>query len=153
MKKNQKTALAVGAGLAAVAAAATGVYMMTGKNAKNRKKAAKWMSDMQKDVVKQLNDAGKVTKATYSKVIDTVASNYNGLKNVSAGELASAAAELKGSWDLISAEMKTAGATVKRAIPTVKKAVNPAKKASKPTNAGKQKAAPKKVAAKKNSRK
>lgn len=146
MKKNQKTALAVGAGIAAIGAAAAGVYMMTGKNAKNRKKAVKWMSDMQKDVVKQLNDAGKVTKATYHKVVDTAAANYKGLKNVSAGELASAAAELKSSWDAISAEMKTAGATVTRVVPKAARSI--AKKVSVTKSAKKvtKKAAPKKTA-------
>lgn len=123
MKKGQKQALAVGAGLAAVAAAAAGVYMLTGKNAKNRKKLAKWAKDMQHDVVKELNKAGKVSKASYNKVVDTVAKNYKGLKNVSVEELAIMAAELKGSWDSINSELNNASQTVKRVVPKAVRSV------------------------------
>ncbi len=123
MKKTQKKAMAIGAGLAAVAAAAAGVYMLTGKNAKNRKKLAKWASDMQHDVVNELNKAGKHTKASYQKVVDTVAKNYKGLKNVSTTELAEVAAELKGHWDSISNEVTNAGNLVKKVLPKAKKTV------------------------------
>ena len=158
MKKNQKTALAAGAGLAAIAAAATGIYMMTGKNAKNRKKAAKWVGDMQKDVVKQLNVAGKATKATYHKVVDTAAANYKNLKNVDTADLAAAAAELKASWDAISSEMKTATATVRKVVPktaksVAKKVTSTAKKAAKTVSAAKQKATSTKKKVAKKSRK
>ncbi len=85
MKKSQKQAIAIGAGVAALAAAATGVYFMTGKNAKNRKKVAKWMGDMQKDVVQELNKAGKASQAVYNKTVDTVAKNYAGLKKCQCG--------------------------------------------------------------------
>nr|MDQ3018641.1 hypothetical protein [bacterium] len=66
MKKSQKQALAVGAGLAGLAAAATGVYFMTGKHAKNRKKVSKWAEDMQKEVVNELGKAGKTSQAVYN---------------------------------------------------------------------------------------
>ncbi len=122
MKKNQKRALEVGAGIAAVAAAAAGVYFMTGKNAKNRKKVAKWASNFQEDVILDLNKAGKATKATYNKIVDSAAKNYKGLKNVSATELAAMASELKSSWDTISAELSTASQSVRKAIPKVAKA-------------------------------
>jgi hypothetical protein len=121
MKKSQKKALAVGAGVAAVAAAAAGAYMLTGKNAKNRKKVAKWAGDMKDDVVKQLDKAGKVSKATYNKIIDTTAKNYKGLKNVSAEELAMVAGELKDSWGMISDGMSAATKTVRKVVPTASK--------------------------------
>jgi uncharacterized protein YpuA (DUF1002 family) len=157
MKKNQKQALEIGAGLAAVAAVAAGVYMMTGKNAKNRKKVAKWVGNLQTDVVRELDKAGNVTKATYNKVVDATAKNYKGLKDVSAVELASVAADLKSNWDRINAELSNASQSVRRVVPkrtAVKKA--PAKKAApkraaapaaKKTAA--KKAAPKRAAAKK----
>lgn len=117
MKKSQKQALAVGAGLAAVAATAAGVYMLTGKNAKNRKKVAKWVGDMQKEVVRELDKAGNVTKTTYNKIIDTVARNYEGLKNVNTSDLIVAAGQLKSSWDTIKAEMGDASTAVRRVVP------------------------------------
>lgn len=127
MKKTQKQAIAVGASLAAVAAAAAGVYFFTGKNAKNRKKVSKWANDMQNDIVKELNKAGKHTKASYQQIVDKVAKNYKGLKSVSTAELAEIAQELKGHWDSISSEVSKASNVVKK---TVKKTVakSPAKK-------------------------
>ncbi len=128
MKKTQKKAIIAGASLAAVAAAAAGVYFLTGKNAKNRKKLAKWAEDMKNDVVKELNKAGKHSKASYQQIVDSVAKNYKGLKNVSAPELSQMASELKSHWDIISAEVSQAGKAVKRAIPSTKKVVKKAKK-------------------------
>ena len=148
MKKSQKQVMAVGAGVAAIAAAAAGVYMMTGKNAKNRKKLAKWASDLQEDVILDLNKAGKATKATYNKIVDTAAANYQGLKNVSTAELAAVAGELKSSWDNISAELSNASKNVRRVVPKVAKQVvkKVAKKTTKTVSA---KPAAKKSAAKK----
>src|SRR4051812_16498367 len=121
MKKSQKQAIAVGAGVAALTAAAAGVYFMTGKNSKNRKKVASWAKNMQRDVVRELGKAGKVSQATYNKAVDSVAKGYKGMKNVSLSELAMTAAELKSHWDLIRDEMNQAGQTVKRIAPkTVK---------------------------------
>lgn len=135
MKKTTKQAIGVGAGLAAIAAAAAGVYMLTGKNAKNRKKIAKWAKDMKSDVVKELNDAGKATKQTYNKVVDQVASRYEGLKNVGAIELAQTVAELKSHWDAISEEAKGVVKTAKKVVPKAKKAAS--KSAAKKTAAKK----------------
>lgn len=152
MKKSQKQALAVGAGLAAIAAAATGVYMMTGKNAKNRKKVSKWVGDVQSDIVKQLNKAGKVSKQAYNKVVDTAMKNYKGVKNISADELALVASDLKSSWDAISKEVTSASKIVRKVVPKAAKNIakkvsgNSSKKTAKKVT---KKAAPKKQAAKK----
>lgn len=118
---NKGKALAVGAGIAAIAAAAAGVYMMTGKHAKNRKKVAKWATDLQEDVILDLNKAGKATKATYNQIIDAAAANYKGLKNVSAAELAAVAGELKSSWDHISSELSATSKNIRRVVPKVAK--------------------------------
>jgi hypothetical protein len=156
---NRNKAIAVGAGLAAVAAAAAGVYMMTGKNAKNRKKVMKWAGDLEKDVVTELNKAGKATKATYAKIVDSAAANYKGLKEVSGPDLAIVANELKSSWDTISAELQNASKVVKKVVPKAAKnitkkvaKVNKAiakKSAKKSVKKVVKKAAPKKVAPKK----
>lgn len=150
MKKSQKKAVAVGASLAAVAAAAAGVYLLTGKNAKNRKKLAKWAGNMQSDIIQELNKAGKHTKASYHKVVDSVAKNYKGIKNVSATELAEAAAELKSHWDSISKEVGKAAKVVKKALPAKKLAKKPVTKtvkkpAAKPVKSSAKRAAKKAV--------
>lgn len=131
MKKSQKKALAIGGSLAALAAAAAGVYMMTGKNAKNRKKVAAWGEKMRKDVIKELHRAEKNSQATYNQVVDTVAKQYKGLKNVSGPELAATTAELKKSWDLIKSELENAGKTVRKIVPKAKKSVARAVKVTK----------------------
>lgn len=134
MAKNNnstKTAVAVGAGLATVAAAAAAVYFMTGKNAGNRKKIAKWAKDLQNDVVSELDKAGKATKASYGKMVDQVAKKYEGLKNVSREEIMEMASDLKNHWTTISAELSQARNTVRKITPkkvTTTKVAIPAKK-------------------------
>ncbi len=153
MKKVQKSkmptgkqALAVGAGFAAVAAAAAGVYMLTGKNAKNRKKVAKWAGNIEKDVVKELGKVGKASKKTYDQVVDTVVKNYKNIKTISAPELAAVAADLKTSWKAIEAEMNNAKKTVQRVVPkTAKSVVKAAKKVQKAVTAKPAKKVAKKV--------
>lgn len=140
MKKSQKKALVVGTGIATLATIATGVYLLTGKNAKNRQKLAKWAKDMQKDVVSELGQVQKASKANYHKIIDSVSKNYKNLKNVSTSDLAELTADLKSSWDHISSELQKAGSNVKKVLPkasvkkTAKKVpVKVVKKATKKT--------------------
>jgi hypothetical protein len=134
MKKSQKKAIAIGAGAAALAAAATGVYFMTGKHAKNRKKVAKWMGDMQKEVIKELKKAGTTGEKAYNQAVDTVVKNYKTLRKVSSPELATAAAELKGSWDVIRKEAELAGRAVQRVAGKTGRARKAVKKAVKKVN-------------------
>ncbi len=124
MKKSQKQAIAVGAGVAAIAAAVTATYFLTGKHAKNRKKLAKWAKDMQSDVVKEIGKASNVTKATYNKAVDQVAKQYKNLKTVDAPELAQLVAELKAHWDVINEEIQSAGKSVKKVVPKAVKSVS-----------------------------
>jgi hypothetical protein len=144
MKKAQKQALAVGAGLAAIAAAAAGVYMLTGKNAKNRKKLGKWFDDMQRDVVNQLHKAGKVTQSSYNKVIESTAKNYKGLKNVSTAEIATAVNDLKGSWKAIAREVDNASKAMKRVVPKAAKSIAKKVRVNGVTKRGAKKSATKK---------
>lgn len=122
-KSTTKKVTAVGAGLTAIAATAAAVYLFTGKNAKNRKKMARWAKDLQSDVVKELNKTGKATKASYNKLVDQTAKNYSGLKNISGKEVVELATELKGHWDMISQELSTAGKKITKVIPTQTKSV------------------------------
>src|SRR3989338_7921514 len=96
MKKSQKKALAIGAGVAAVAAAAAGTYLFAGKHgAKNRAKVGKWVETAKKDVSKEVNKLSKVTKETYHKTVDMVLGQYKNLKNIDKSEILAAASELK----------------------------------------------------------
>src|SRR5689334_6410333 len=109
MKKSQKKALAVGAGVAAVAAAATGAYLFGGKRgAKNRAKVAKWAANAKKDVEKEVGKITTKSKAAYSNAVDKVLKQYENLKEVDKSELLAVAKELKEQWDTASTRIQKA---------------------------------------------
>lgn len=120
MNKTQKRNIAVGAGVAALAAAAAGVYLMTGKNAKNRKKVAAWAGRMEKDVIVELKKVKQNSQAAYNQAVDVVAKNYKAAKKVSGPELAAVARDLKGHWNVIRLEMENAAKTVRKIKPKAK---------------------------------
>jgi len=134
MKKAQKKAVAIGAGVVALAAAAAGAYLLTGKRgAKNRKKISAFADKAKKEIAQELKKTEKVTKKVYNQAIDTVAKKYKAVKNIDAKELTALSAELKSYWDDMS---KTAQSAAKR----VSKAVGvkaPAKKKAAPKKAAK----------------
>lgn len=149
MKRTQKQAIAVGAGLAAVAAAAVGAYYLTGKNAGNRKKIAKWAKDMQKEVAEEVSNAAKVTKSSYNKIVDQVAKRYEDVKSVSAPELGALALDLKRHWDVINAEMSAAGQNIRKVVPKTVRSVSKTVRVNQNNQKAPAKKAPAKKAAKK----
>lgn len=132
MKKSQKKAVAVGAGVAALAAAAAGAYFFTGKRGvKNRKKVSSWTAKAKRDVMSEMGKMKKVSKDTYNKTVDTVLANYKSVKSIDKKELADVTNELKAHWNAIAGEVEKARKQVARVLPKVKKSVTkkaPAKK-------------------------
>jgi hypothetical protein len=103
MKKSQKQALAIGVGAAALAAAATGVYFLTGKRgAKTRRQVSAWADKAKREVIKELKQLKKIDSGNYQQVIDKVTKRYKKLGKVDTKELAAVAKELKGRWAAIS---------------------------------------------------
>jgi uncharacterized protein with gpF-like domain len=102
--------------------------MMTGKNAKNRRKVAVWANRMEKDVLAELKKVKKGSQAAYNKAVDTVAKNYKAAKKVSAPELAVVAADLKGHWNVIRQELEGASKIVRRIKPKAAKSKSRQKK-------------------------
>ncbi len=143
MKKSQKKAVAVGAGVATLAAAAAGAYFFAGKKgAKNRKKVSTWTSKAKREVMSEVGKMKNVSKQTYNKTVDSVLGNYKNIKNVDTKELMAVTNELKGHWDAIAGEVERARKQVARVLPQPKRAVaktapkkaakkSPAKKAAK----------------------
>ncbi|MBP9686592.1 MAG: hypothetical protein KBD66_02215 [Candidatus Doudnabacteria bacterium] len=129
MNTKQKK-IAVGTGLAALAAAAAaGTYFFAGtRGAKNRAKVQKWAESAKKDVVKQLKSLEQVSKKTYAQTVDTVMDQYQKAKKLKPQEMVALAAELKGHWDAIATEVATAGKKVAPLAKKVAKKVLPAKK-------------------------
>ena len=125
----------IGAGLvAAGAAAATGYYFYGSKDAKkNRKIAARWATDMKKEVLKEAKRLENATPKTFAAVVDSVAKTYQAARSVDAADVKRAANELKANWEMVQREAKrTVRKSVARAKTSakrvVKKAAAPAKK-------------------------
>jgi len=123
MKKTQKKVLGAGLGIAALAAAAAGAYYLTGKEgAKHRKKLSAWATKAKKDIVSEIGKLQKVSKQTYHKAVQDVASKYQGLKNVDPKELQALITDAKGHWENIAQEIKTAAGSAANIVAKAKKA-------------------------------
>lgn len=121
----KKLALEIGAGLvAAGAAAVAGYYFYGSKDAKkHRKIAAKWATDMKKEVVQEAKRLEKVSPGEFAAIVDRVAKTYQVARKVNAADVKRAAKELKENWSVIQHETKrTVRKTASRAKATVKKA-------------------------------
>jgi hypothetical protein len=102
--------LAVGAGLAAIAAAGVGAYLLSySKNAaKNRKKAKSWTLRAQKEVIAQIGNLKEVNEGTYKKIVKEVSERYKKLKTIDAADVSAFAEELRGHWQSFAKEMQKA---------------------------------------------
>lgn len=120
------TKTAVGAGLAAVAAAVAGTYFLYGaKNApKHRKQVKAWSLKARGEILEHIEKLAKVDEATYHKVIKEVAGKYKTLKHLDAKDVIEFAEELKDHWKDIAKEIARA------AVAPLSK-TRPAKKAPK----------------------
>src|SRR5674476_689913 len=97
MTNAKKTAIEIGAGLAAAgaAAAAAGYYFYGAKGAKkNRKIAAKWATDMKKEVIKETKKLGATSPKAFANIVDRVAKTYQAARNVDTAEVKRAMKEL-----------------------------------------------------------
>lgn len=93
------TKVAVGAGLAAVAAFAAAGYFLYGKDgAKNRKKVRGWMLKAKGEVLEGVEKLKEVTEEQYAAIVDKVSAKYAGLKNIDSKELEAMVRELRGHW-------------------------------------------------------
>jgi len=99
--------MAAGAGLAAVAAAAAGVYFLYGDKAKARRKVvAAWVLQMKGDVMEKMETMKEVNRETYEALVDETAARYARVKNVGADEMKHVTGELKNAWTHISSQLK-----------------------------------------------
>ncbi len=112
--------VAIGAGVAAMAAASYYFFGPSGKQ--NRKDLKGWMIKMKGEIVDKMEDAQDVTEAVYHKIVDTVAAGY--LKGGKAG-----AAEVGAFVDLLKKQWKAISKTTASKVKTKAKKV--AKKTAK----------------------
>ncbi|MFA6397940.1 MAG: hypothetical protein WDK96_03825 [Candidatus Paceibacterota bacterium] len=105
MKKkgiNVKTAIGIGAGVAALSAAA---YVLFGPNGKKNQKAIKgWAVKMKGEIIEKFEEAKELTEPVYHNIVDNIQAKYSKLKNVDKEELAATVAEIKKHWKAIKKE-------------------------------------------------
>lgn len=91
--------VAVGLGVAAVAAFAAAGYFLYGKDgAKNKKKVKGWMLKAKGEVLEGVEKLKNVTEEEYKAIVDKVGSKYQAVKNIDPAELATMTRELHGHW-------------------------------------------------------
>jgi hypothetical protein len=109
MKKNSvANDMAIGAGIATVAAAIAGTYFIYGsKNAaKNRKKVKSWMLKAKGEILEQLESLSEINEEIYHKIVKEVSDKYQALKNIDKQDMAEFIEELKSHWKNIEGEIK-----------------------------------------------
>jgi len=100
-----KTAIGVGAGL--VAAAAAGAYFLFGtEKGKNTQKAIRgWAVKAKGEVMDKMEDMKDVTEDGYYNIVDSVVGKYKKLKKVQSTEVDSLISDLKKHWKNIKKEL------------------------------------------------
>jgi len=124
-KMNPKTAVAIGVGTIALAAA---TYYFFGPNGKkNRTKLRGWMIRMKGEIVEKMEQAKDMTESLYHKIVDAVAARY-GKSGISPEEIKAYAEELKRQWKGFAAAGVMKKGAARRSQASKKRA--PAKKKS-----------------------
>lgn len=115
--------LAIGVGLAALAAAAAGTYFLYGsKNAgKNRKRVKAWTLKAKGEVLEKLENLKVVDEEIYRKIVKDVAARYQALKKIDTKDVLAFATELNNHWKEIA---KKAGTSARRAAKKTSKKVS-----------------------------
>lgn len=97
-----KTIVGIGAGVAAVTAAAYVLFGPQGK--KNRKIIRGWSVKMKGEIIEKFENAKELTEPIYHEIIDNVQAKYAKLKNVDQAELVNVANEIKKHWKTLKKE-------------------------------------------------
>ncbi len=98
-----KEVIGIGAGVAALSAAA---YMLFGPNGKKNQKALRgWAVKMKGEIIEKFEEAKELTEPVYHEIIDKVQSKYSKLKNIDQDELAEVVGEIKKNWKALKKEV------------------------------------------------
>ena len=113
-EKKIGTAVAVGAGIAALSAAAYVLFGPEGK--KNRKAIRGWSVKMKGEVIEMLESAKDITEPVYHDIIEKVSQKYAKLKNIDEAELALVVADLRKQWKHMMRDSKPKKKVAKKAV-------------------------------------
>lgn len=94
-----KQVIGIGAGVAALSAAAYILFGPDGK--KNRKAIRSWSVKMKGEIIEKFENAKELTEPVYHQIIDSVQAKYAKLKNVDSKELGDTIKEMKKHWALM----------------------------------------------------
>ena len=97
-----KAAVGIGAGVAALTAAAFVLFGPEGK--KNQKKIRGWAVKMKGEIIEKFEEAKELTEPVYHKIIDNAHAKYAKLKNVDKAELEETVKEIRKHWDALKKE-------------------------------------------------
>lgn len=100
-----KQVIGIGAGIAALTAAAYVLFGPEGK--KNRKAIRSWSVKMKGEIIEKFENAKELTEPVYHQIIDNVQAKYAKLKNVDQAELTETIAQMKKHWNLMKKETKS----------------------------------------------
>lgn len=114
------------AGLAALAAAAAGVYFLYGsKDASKKRKAVKsWSLKMKAEVLEKIEKLKDIDQKVYQDIVDQASKKYEMLKGVEVAEVAQVSKELTSHWRAIKKSITPEVRAVKK---TAKKVMTKAK--------------------------
>ena len=102
-----KTGKILRAGASLAALAAVGAYFLHGeKGTRNRRMIRGWALKMKGEVLEKLENAKKIDRDTYLRMVDNVAGRYAKLESISAAELQHLTVELKNAWARIDRNLK-----------------------------------------------
>lgn len=117
-KDGESNVKEIGLSIAAVAAAAAGLYYLYGKDgAKHRKQIKGWMLKAKGEVLEKMEKMKDINKEAYDAVVDSVMAKYN---QMDVGDLT---AELKSHWKNIQKHLSDSKGSAKKAGDSAKKAV------------------------------
>lgn len=93
----------LGAGIAALAAAAAGAIFLYGteKGKQTRKQIRSWALKMKADVLDEMEKMKEWSEEAYNAVVDSVAQKYEAMKTIDPIEIAALARDLKKHWQAI----------------------------------------------------
>jgi gas vesicle protein len=94
-----KAIIGIGAGVAALSAAAYVLFGPEGK--KNRKIIRGWAVKMKGEIIEKFENAKELTEPVYNEIINNVQAKYAKLKNVDQEELLKTVTEIKKHWKAI----------------------------------------------------
>ncbi len=96
---NTGKAIAVGAGIVALSAAAYLLFGPEGK--KHRKDLKSWMVRMKADVMDKMEKAKELSKPVYENIVDQVKEKYAKMKDMDMASLEKEVRELKKNWHAV----------------------------------------------------